>query len=55
MANLIVKSEVKRRVEELNVSGDFCEKLEREVAKLISRAECRAEANGRKTVYARDL
>ena len=55
MANLIVKSEVKRVVEEKNVSKDFYEKLERKVAKLISEAECRAEANGRKTVCARDL
>jgi len=55
MANLIVKSEVKRVVEDLNVSKDFYERLEREVAKLISKAEVRAEANGRKTVCARDL
>jgi len=55
MANLIVKSEVKRIVEEFNVSKDFYEKLDRQVAKLISAAEVRAEANGRRTVCARDL
>jgi len=55
MANLIVKSEVKRVVEEMNVSKDFYEKLDRLVKREISKAEVRAEANGRKTVCARDL
>jgi histone H3/H4 len=55
MANLIVKSEIKRVVTEFNVSGDVAPKLNELTEEILRRAEVRAEANGRKTVCARDL
>ena len=52
---LVVKSKIKEYVKECNVSGDFAETLNKEVQNLISKAEERCKANGRKTVQARDL
>ena len=55
MTNLIVKSEVKRVAGEFNVSRDVYDKLQRETTELVMKAAKRAEANGRKTICARDL
>ena len=55
MANLIVKSEIKRQMAKFNVSKDFYPKLETEVLEIMTRASLRAEANGRKTVQGKDL
>ncbi|WP_135306425.1 DUF1931 domain-containing protein [Haloarcula amylovorans] len=53
--SLIVKAAVKDTLSEHNVSADFYETLDTEVAKLLEDATERAEANDRKTVQARDL
>lgn len=54
MTDLIVKSAVKDSTE-LNVSSEFYEALNEEVAELLGDAEERAEANGRRTVQPSDL
>ncbi|MBX0297410.1 DUF1931 domain-containing protein [Haloarcula nitratireducens] len=53
--SLIVKAAVKDALSEHNVSADFYEALDEEVAELLEDAAQRAEANDRKTVQARDL
>jgi len=55
MADLIVKSAVKDALDDTNVSADFYEALNDEVAELLDDAARRAEANDRKTVQPRDL
>lgn len=55
MTDLIVKSAVKDAFDENNVSADFYEALDDEVAGLLKDAARRAEANDRKTVQSRDL
>ena len=55
MVDLIVKSAVKETLEDQNVSAEFYDALDEEVAELLSDAADRAEANGRKTVQPRDL
>ncbi len=53
---LVVKSKVKDVVGAgHNVSGDFAEALNEMLVWMVSQACARAEANGRKTVGARDL
>ena len=54
MRNYTRRTEV-TSVTELNVGGDYIEKLNEVVHNLIKESEKRAEANGRRTVYARDL
>ena len=55
MANLIVKATVKEQLNQMNVSADFYDALNAEVADLLADAAERAEANDRKTVQPRDL
>lgn len=55
MADLIVKSTVKDALDDNNVSADFYEALDDEVAELLDDAARRAEANDQKTVQPRDL
>jgi histone H3/H4 len=55
MADLIVKSAVKQRLEGMNVAGDVYDELDGEVADLLDNAARRAEANDRKTVQSQDL
>ena len=55
MSGLIVKSAVKDALDDINVSADFYEALNNEVAELLDDAARRAEANDRKTVQPRDL
>ena len=55
MADIIVKTAVRDAVDGLNVSADFYDTLDDEVQTLLDDAKCRAQANGRKTVQARDL
>ncbi len=55
MAYLIVKSAVKEALNDHNVSADFYDALDEEVADLLDDAAKRAEANDRKTVQPRDL
>ncbi len=52
---LVVKSKIKEAVQDLNVSSDFSEALDKTVDELVQKAVERAKANGRKTVQARDL
>lgn len=52
---VVVKSKVKNVVEGVNVAGNFGEALNEVLAWFISQAAARAEANGRKTIGARDL
>ena len=52
---LVVKSKVKDVVNGQNVSGDFAEALNEVLVYLVGQACERAQANGRKTVGARDL
>ena len=52
---LVVKSKVKDVVSEQNIAGDFAEALNEMLVWLVEQACARAEANGRKTVGARDL
>lgn len=55
MTDLIVKAAVRGELEDNNVSADFFDALDEEVADLLSDAADRAEANDRKTVQPRDL
>jgi len=55
MTDLIVKSGVKEALENQNISADFYDALDQEVAALVDEAAERADANDRKTVQARDL
>ena len=52
---LVVKSKVKEHVGDMNVSGDFSDALNEILTRTILEASQRTEANGRKTVQARDL
>lgn len=51
---LVVKSKIKEYTE-LNVGEEFTRALERKVENILKDAEERARANGRKTIYARDI
>jgi histone H3/H4 len=53
--NLIVKSNIKNFAPDNNIAGDFADALGEKVKALIQDAVKRAEANGRKTVMAKDL
>ena len=52
---LVVKAKIKDIAKDYNVAGDFADALSSEVERLIKRACERAEANGRKTIMAKDL
>lgn len=52
---LVVKAKIKDYAEGCNVSGDFAPALSEKVVQLVKDAAKRAQANGRKTVQARDL
>ena len=52
---LVVKSKVKDVVKDQNVSGDFADALNAMLVWSVEQACARAQANGRKTVSARDL
>ena len=53
----VVASKVKELLKGMNMmtAGDFSDALSKEVESMVKRAGKRAEANGRKTVQARDL
>lgn len=55
MADLIVQSAVKEALDDNNVSADFYDALDDEVAEILEDAARRADANDRKTVQPRDL
>jgi histone H3/H4 len=55
MAELVVKSAVKERLDSMNVSTDLYDALDRKVDDILQAAAQRAEDNDRKTVQPRDL
>ena len=55
MTDLIVQSAVKEQLADQNVSADFYDALDSEVADLLADASQRAKDNDRKTVQPRDL
>jgi histone H3/H4 len=52
---LVVKSKIKEMVGEINVGGDFADALNAKAEQLVKDAVKRAEANGRRTIMAKDL
>lgn len=52
---LVVKAKIKSVIPGYNVSGDLADALNTKVEGLVKAAAARAEANGRKTVMAKDL
>lgn len=52
---LIVASNIKSFVKELQVSSDVADALNKKVEEMLKQAEERAKANGRRTLFARDL
>jgi histone H3/H4 len=55
MTDFIVKSAVRDKIEDKNVSSDFYDALDNEVATVLENAARRSEENDRKTVQPRDL
>jgi histone H3/H4 len=55
MTDLIIKSAVRDQIDDKNVSSDFYDALDDEVATVLDNAARRAEENDRKTVQPRDL
>jgi histone H3/H4 len=55
MPMYVVKAKIKEAAKGYYVAGDFAEALNRKVENLIKDACSRAEANGRKTVMAKDI
>lgn len=55
MADYIVQAAVKDELGEMNISADFYDALDDEVADLLADAARRADGNERKTVQPRDL
>ena len=53
--SLIVKSNIKSVIGEVNLGGDFADALNQKVEQLIKDACDRAKANNRKTVMAKDI
>jgi len=53
--NLIIKSNIKQAIKELNIASDVADELNKKIEEILQKAEQRAKANGRKTLYARDL
>ena len=51
---LVVKTKIKEYTK-LNVGEEFSRAFERKVEDLLKDAEERAKANGRRTIYARDI
>ena len=54
MADLIVKSKIKEVAGDCNVAGDVAEGLNKLAVHLVEVAAKRADANGRRTVQAKD-
>ena len=52
---LVVKAKIKDVIGDYNVAGDFADELDKLVRDSIAKAVKRADANGRRTVMAKDL
>lgn len=55
MAELIVKSKIKEIAKDFNVASDFAGELNKVAMLLVEAAIKRADANGRRTVQAKDV
>lgn len=55
MSDLIVKAAVREQLDGMNISADFYDALDNQVADILADASRRADANDRKTVQGRDL
>ena len=55
MAELVKKSGVREAAKGVNVGADYYEALDEVVNELIKDSVTRAEANGRRTIKARDV
>lgn len=53
--SLVVRTQIKKRIGELNLAGDLMPTLNSKVEELIKKAIERAKANGRKTVMGKDV
>ncbi len=53
--SIVVKAKIKELTGSFNVAGDFAEALDAAVKELVQKAMKRAEANGRRTIMAKDL
>ncbi|MBN1376827.1 DUF1931 domain-containing protein [Candidatus Woesearchaeota archaeon] len=53
--SIVVKAKIKEIAGKYNVSGDFPDALDEKVKEMVIKAIKRAEANGRRTVMAKDL
>lgn len=53
--SIIVKSKVKELATGHNIGGDFADALDEKAKELVKEAVKRADANGRRTVMAKDL
>jgi len=53
--SIVVKAQIKDVAENFNIAGDFADELDKKVRELIKEAASRAEANGRRTIMAKDL
>lgn len=51
---LVVRSKIKSCVKDCNVAGDVAERLNEVAHELVKQAASRADANGRRTVQAKD-
>jgi len=52
---LIVNSNIKSAVRDLQVASDVPEALNKKIIEMLNKASERAKLNGRRTLYARDL
>ena len=53
--SLVVRSQIKKLIGELNLAGDFTPTLNAKVEELINKAIERAKANKRKTIMGKDV
>jgi hypothetical protein len=52
---IVVRSKIREYLDGLNLGEDLGIELEKKVDDILKKASERAKANGRRTVYARDL
>jgi len=52
---IVVRSNIRKQLDGLNLGEDLSVELERKTDEMLKKAVERAKANGRRTVYARDL
>jgi len=53
--SLVVKAKIKELTGEFNVAGDYADALNSKVENMVRESMRRAEANGRRTIMAKDL